>query len=337
MNKSIAVTVLTWNDWENTIVCLESIFQSTYKNFDVVLVNNGSEKYHIKKIYDWAQNKILVKDNEIEYNKNKQIQIIDITNNFEIKNKCKRNIYIINLEKNIGLAPAVNLGFNFSIENTYDLSSRIDCDFIITKKYLEIMSSIFTNENNIVAASPKIKHAYLRETIWWKGFNSSWSYLKFQRTMNLKKKRIMDNESFKGIIETDTVAGCCSFYKTEVFKISGLEDEDFEFGPEDAELSFRLKKIGRLIVNLDAVTFHKIATSIKVSGWYYRSYNETKGFLLLIKKTGTLSDKIIGYLYHVLRIPYFFILLILNKRDKEKVIGFSQGCLDFFLNKKKKF
>ena len=27
MNKSIAITVLTWNDWKNTIVCLESIFQ----------------------------------------------------------------------------------------------------------------------------------------------------------------------------------------------------------------------------------------------------------------------------------------------------------------------
>ena len=189
MNKSIAVTVLTWNDWENTIVCLESIFQSTYKNFDVVLVNNGSEKHHIKKIYDWAQNKILVEDKEIEYNKDKKIQIIDITNNFKIQNKCDKNIYIINLEKNIGLAPAVNLGFKFSIKNNYDLSARIDCDFIITKKYLESMSSVFTNENNIVAASPKIKHAYLRETIWWKGFNSSWSYLKFQRTMNLKKKK----------------------------------------------------------------------------------------------------------------------------------------------------
>ena len=332
MNKSIAVTVLTWNDWENTIVCLESIFQSTYKNFDVVLVNNGSEKYHIKKIYDWAQNKILVEDNEIEYNKNKQIQIIDITNNFKIQNKCNRNIYIINLEKNIGLAPAVNLGFKFSIQNQYDLTARIDCDFIVTKEYLKNMSSIFEVKNDIVAASPKIKHAYLRNTIWWKGFKSTWSYLKFQRTMNLKKKRIIDGANYSGMAETDAVAGCCSFYRTEVFKISGLEDEDFEFGPEDTELSFRLKKVGKLIVNFDVVTFHKIATSINVSGWYYRSYNETKGFLLLIKKTGTLSDRIIGYIYHALRIPYFLVLLLLKKRNKERVIGYTKGCLDFFLN-----
>jgi len=165
------------------------------------------------------------------------------------------------------------------------------------------------------------------------GFESTWSYLKFQRTMNLKKKRIIDNTNYKGIVETDAVAGCCSFYKTTIFKISGLEDEEFIFGPDDAELSFRLKKVGRLIVNLDAVAFHKIAQSINVSGLYFRSYNETKGFLMLIQKTGTLSDKIIGYMYHILRVPYFFILLAFKVRKKDNVLGFYKGCLDFFLKK----
>ena len=317
MSKNILITVLTWNDWKNTVVCLESIFQNDYQNFDVLLINNGSEKYHIQKIKDWAKNKILIDDKEIEFNKNKQIQIINTTNNQKINVKGSKNIYLIDLEKNIGLAPAVNLGFRFSIQNQYDLTARIDCDFIVTKEYLKNMSSIFEVKNDIVAASPKIKHAHLRNTIWWKGFKSTWSYLKFQRTMNLKKKRIIDNSTYKGIVETDAVAGCCSFYKTTIFKISGLEDEDFIFGPEDAELSFRLKKVGRLIVNLDAVAFHKIAQSINVSGWYYRSYNETKGFLMLIQKTGTLSDKIIGYMYHILRVPYFFILLAFKFRKKD--------------------
>ena len=189
MSKSILITVLTWNDWENTVVCLESIFQNDYQNFDVLLINNGSEKYHIQKIKDWAKNKILIDDKEIEFNKNKQIKIINVANNQKINAKGSKNIYLINLEKNIGLAPAVNLGFKFSIQNQYDLTARIDCDFIVTKEYLKNMSSIFEVKNDIVAASPKIKHAYLRNTIWWKGFKSTWSYLKFQQTMNLKKKK----------------------------------------------------------------------------------------------------------------------------------------------------
>ena len=57
MNKDIAITLLTWNDWKNTVECLESIFQSDYQNFDVVLVI-GSEKFHIDKIIEWSKNKI---------------------------------------------------------------------------------------------------------------------------------------------------------------------------------------------------------------------------------------------------------------------------------------
>ena len=74
MNKNIAITVITWNDWENTTICLESIFQSTYEHFDVILVNNGSDNSHIEKIYDWANNKIKIEDEEIIFNSNKNRQ-----------------------------------------------------------------------------------------------------------------------------------------------------------------------------------------------------------------------------------------------------------------------
>ena len=34
--------------------------------------------------------------------------------------------------------------------------------------------------------------------------------------------------------------GCCSIYRPDALKLSGLGDEEF-FGPEDMDLSFRLK------------------------------------------------------------------------------------------------
>ena len=48
MSKNLAITVLTWNDWQNTIKCLESIYQSTFNNFDIILVNNNSEEIHLQ-------------------------------------------------------------------------------------------------------------------------------------------------------------------------------------------------------------------------------------------------------------------------------------------------
>ena len=234
---------------------------------------------------------------------------------------------------NLGCTAGLNLGYKFSLEQNYDYLARIDCDFIITKDYLKGMINTLEKNKDVVAASPKIKHGYLKHTIWWSGFNINPYYLKFQRTMNLKKKRILDDNSYKGLIESDVVCGCCSFYRPEILKKTGLGDEDFFFGPEDTELSFRLKKFGKIIANLDLVTFHKVTSSSNISGWLSRSYYETKGFLLLIKKTGNLWDKLIGYSYFLLRIPYFFILLIFKKREKDRVIGFALGCFDFFFKK----
>jgi len=341
MSKNLAITVLTWNDWQNTTKCLESIFQSSFENFDVILVDNNSDEVHLKKIREWANNKIKIEDEEFNFNPDKKIDIVNVTKELVLSEKGKKKIYLITSKEkknerwaiNLGCTAGLNLGYKFSLEQNYDYLARIDCDFIITKDYLKGMINTLEKNKDVVAASPKIKHGYLKHTIWWSGFNINPYYLKFQRTMNLKKKRILDDNSYKGLIESDVVCGCCSFYRPEILKKTGLGDEDFFFGPEDTELSFRLKKFGKIIANLDLVTFHKVTSSSNISGWLSRSYYETKGFLLLIKKTGNLWDKLIGYSYFLLRIPYFFILLIFKKREKDRVIGFALGCFDFFFKK----
>lgn len=38
----MAIVILTWNDYQNTHKCLLSIRDITYKNFFVVVVDNGS-------------------------------------------------------------------------------------------------------------------------------------------------------------------------------------------------------------------------------------------------------------------------------------------------------
>ena len=72
MRKNLAVNVLTWNDWENTIICLESIYQSNYDNFDIILIDNNSDKSHLEKIYDWSKNNIQVEDKEFKFNQHKK-------------------------------------------------------------------------------------------------------------------------------------------------------------------------------------------------------------------------------------------------------------------------
>ena len=54
---SVAVVILTWNDWSNTIECLGSLFKNDYSNFDIILIDNNSEQFHYNKILDWCYKK----------------------------------------------------------------------------------------------------------------------------------------------------------------------------------------------------------------------------------------------------------------------------------------
>ena len=92
MSKNLAITVLTWNDWENTVKCLESIYQSTFNDFDVILVNNNSDQKHIDKIFEWSKNKIKIEDKEINFNPEKNIDIIHVNAQLIIEQKGKRKI-----------------------------------------------------------------------------------------------------------------------------------------------------------------------------------------------------------------------------------------------------
>ncbi|MEM3484675.1 MAG: glycosyltransferase family 2 protein [Candidatus Methanomethyliaceae archaeon] len=49
----VAIIVLNWNGWRDTIECLESIGKITYPNYEVILVDNGSVDNSVTRISEW--------------------------------------------------------------------------------------------------------------------------------------------------------------------------------------------------------------------------------------------------------------------------------------------
>ncbi len=44
LQPKIAIIILNWNGWEDTIECLESLYQITYKNYTIFLMDNASTR-----------------------------------------------------------------------------------------------------------------------------------------------------------------------------------------------------------------------------------------------------------------------------------------------------
>ena len=55
MEPKVSIIILNWNGWEDTIECLESLFQIDYNNYTVVLVDNNSQDESIEKIRKYSR------------------------------------------------------------------------------------------------------------------------------------------------------------------------------------------------------------------------------------------------------------------------------------------
>ena len=326
--SKVAILILTWNDWLNTIDCINSLIKSNYVNYDIFIIDNNSNQFNFDKIVNWIKKKnfnpIIIKHSlakkKIVHTKKKNIYVYKID-----------KISKIRFAKNVGATKAYNIGIKYVLKNNYDYFVRLDCDFIVTKNFLRESVETFEKLGNVATVSPKIYYHLKKKTnkIWWIGLRILKNYFKFQKTGGVNRK-IEDKGQFKGFIETDSFCGCCTMFSSKIFKKIKKLDDDFFFGPEDIEASFRLKKYGKLIVNLNSVTYHKVSQSIYVSGIKSRVYFETVGWLLLIKKICNKSDKLQGYIFFILRAIHKLIKVIF-KKDKDANIGYLLGIKDFFL------
>jgi len=55
MNPKVAIIILNWNGWRDTIECLASLQRLTYPNYQVIVVDNGSTDDSVERIKAWAK------------------------------------------------------------------------------------------------------------------------------------------------------------------------------------------------------------------------------------------------------------------------------------------
>jgi GT2 family glycosyltransferase len=335
---SVVIVILTWNDSKNTIECLDSVFKSDYPNYDILLVDNNSDYENFNNILTWCK-KRLISTHAINFE----------WKNTKSKKRNKRNklfIYQSNkianfkFAKNLGVAGGYNIGFNYALKKKYEFFIRIDCDFLITKNLISGMVKTFLANQEAVAVSPKVYYYIKKKTkmIWWTNFNYPKNYFRFVQFGRDSNRRIMDIGQFKGISTSDTVCGCCVMYKSKIIKkiINNFPkrktvlDEDFFYGPEDMEISDRLKKHGKILVNLNYYAYHKVSRSILVSGVKEHIYFTTLGWLFITKKICNRYDQIIMRIYFLLK-AIISIAKVFYKKNKNPHIGFLLGLRDYFL------
>jgi GT2 family glycosyltransferase len=121
----VAIIVLNWNGWRDTIECLESLRHITYPNYQVIVVDNGSTDGSVEKIKAWVQSYLdSPNDTDKGYlqNRYKTSSGPQMSGgHVSIENP---GFALIIAEENLGFSGGNNLGIRFA------LSSSSPADFI---------------------------------------------------------------------------------------------------------------------------------------------------------------------------------------------------------------
>lgn len=214
----VSIVMLTYNQLEDTKICVESLFKHTTDvNYELIFVDNGSTKDDTKTYLETLQ-------------------------------KEHKNIKTIFNEENLGFACANNQGIE-EAEGEYVL--LLNNDVILTDGWLSRMLDIAESDERIGVVVPCTNHASGRQVVTFGGTeNDDEGIQQFAKDLLLKYagKRI----------SVARVIGFCMLIKREIlFKVGVLDEMFGPGGYEDYDYCMRIKHEGyNIIIALDTFIFH---------------------------------------------------------------------------------
>lgn len=243
----VGVVVLNFKVKEEVFKCLTSVLDSSYKNLNIVVVDNNSGDGIEGEISRFARN-----DGDLEF---------------------------IQTGENLGYTGGNNVGIKKLIEDGCRYVFVINPDTEVTKDCIKILVEKMEEDEEIGVCGPKILFKD-RKTIWFAGGVMDTNNVLGSHIGVDEKDLGQYNQSR----ECDYITGAALFLRTSVLKRIGVFDERFFLYYEDSDLCFRIKKSEKKIMYIpEAVVYHGNAKSTGM-GSPLQDYFITRNRMLFAKK-----------------------------------------------------
>jgi GT2 family glycosyltransferase len=303
MSKKLAIILVNWNSYELTNDTLQSLYQTSFQDYDIICVDNASTDESL---------------NQLRTNHN--------------------NVIILTCDQNTGFTGGNNKGMQYAIQQGYVYTLLLNNDVAVESDFLEPLVQALDINENMGAVQPLIYFHHDRTLIWNAGSSFN-QWLGITKTIGYNKKDTQQayrNQNQGYVSKIDWITGCAFMVKTEVLKKVGLLYDPFFIYYEDVDLSFRIKNAGYDLGYAPASVIYHIAgmshKSTKKTAEGYVSpkvhYLNARNHIWLLKKyTSALhAPTVILYqsLYY-LSVTAYFILRGRWQKIKALYKGIGEG------------
>jgi GT2 family glycosyltransferase len=336
MDQKVALIILNWNSWKNTIECLESVYQIEYPCFDIIVVDNASQDDSIERIEEYCRGGIIPTSKFFEYsNKNKPVIIRKYTKKESKvgtqvdkegdKLASRRKLTIILNDENFGFAEGCNAGIRFAMRNGTRYVLLLNNDTVVDPEFLRELVELAETDPAYGFIGPKVYYYDYegRADV----INSVGGRLIIKKgaTCQIGIGQI-DQGQFNKPMELDYVEGSCLLIRAGVIRDIGLLDPAYFTYWEEADWCIRGRKAGyKALYAPKSKIWHKVAASnIGFKNEYYR----TRNAFWFLRKHASKGQYFSFILYFFLFRIYFFTFFLLIHGDLEKLTYFYKGVFD---------
>jgi len=350
--SKVAVIVLSWNGWQDTIECLESLQKIDYPNYEMIVVDNGSTDGLVEKLKRWAKREIPVNTRFVNFDASlKPVRYIEYDRktaeaggNQQERNldglTSSRKLVIIRSGKNLGFPGGNNVGIRYALKREdFAYVLLLNNDTAVAPDFLTKMVEVAEKDEKTGIVGGKIYYYYHPQRIWYGGGKLSlWRASGFNQLRGKTDQGLPTQDSHeepKEVVEATFVTGCLMLVRRKLLQGSRLFRENYFLSLEDTDFCYQaLQKGWRLKVNLEAKIWHKVAPTKGGEISLINSYYITRNRLFFGFETvqGLRYKIVFGMFFFFTRPVHLLTWGISNKRQVAK--GALLGIMDFLKGKR---
>jgi hypothetical protein len=221
----VTFVVVNWNQRQLSLDCLASLYQQKYSDFDIVLVDNGSEDGSVAAMRT-AFPRVAVLENGA----------------------------------NLGIAAANNVGIRHALALNADYIFLLNNDTTVDPLMLERLVAFAESNSNIAATGPTMLYYDHPGTVWCAGNRIEWITGKTYRLhADEKLPSVIDSAP----VDVDFITSCAVCIKAEVFREVGLMDEGYFIYYDETDWFARARSRGwRVVYVPQALMWHKVSAAM---------------------------------------------------------------------------
>ncbi|MBC8316401.1 MAG: glycosyltransferase family 2 protein [Desulfobulbaceae bacterium] len=296
ISAKVCAIVLNWNNWRDTLECLDSLTATMPCPDSIIVCDNGSTDDSVEKILQWAVSKgekvLRINGDEGIFSRltDKVVRLILITNS-----------------TNLGYSGGNNVGISYVLaQEQFDFVWVLNNDTLVAKDSLKELLSCVRQSKAGIFGSTVVYHS-APERIQCAGG------MRYNPLTTIFRP-VLGGHSLPEVLfvrdhpPIDYIYGASFFVRTEVFEKCGLFNEDFFLFYEELDFCRRARAKGySLYWCRESIVEHKVSQSVGSAD------EKNKGKKVISSYHENLSTLLYTHLHHKNILPIVMVFRFLGK------------------------